>query len=148
MLYATFKTQGLWLIVVAFLAVLLFMCMYHALSFYHRPMMYGIAGSLFSVCSFVILGAVLTKMLETFTSYSTVYGPMASFMTLLLSIYIIACIIYLGFCVHIVLEETADVSECELKRGILLRLSVGVLSRIGRKRGSYESNDKENGDQR
>lgn len=39
-------------------------------------------------------------------------------MTLLLSIYIIACIIYLGFCVHIVLEETADVSECELKRGI------------------------------
>ena len=105
MLYATFKTQDLcafyflvvvferlWLIVVAFLAVLLFMCMYHALSFYHRPMMYGIAGSLFSVCSFVILGAVLTKMLETFTSYSTVYGPMASFMTLLLSIYIIACI--------------------------------------------------------
>ena len=87
MLYATFKTQ-VWLIVVAFLAVLLFMCMYHALSFYHRPMMYGIAGSLFSVCSFVILGAVLTKMLETFTSYSTVYGPMASFMTLLLSIYI------------------------------------------------------------
>lgn len=29
--------ERLWLIVVAFLAVLLFMCMYHALSFYHRP---------------------------------------------------------------------------------------------------------------
>ena len=140
--------ERVWLILTAILAIVLFMCMYHARSFYHRPMMYGIVGSLFSVCSFVILGAVLTKMLETFTSYSTVYGPMASFMTLLLSIYIIACIIYLGFCVHIVLEETADVSECELKRGILLRLSVGVLSRIGRKRGSYESNDKENGDQR
>ena len=67
-------------------------------------------------------------MLEDIHIYSTVYGPMASFMTLLLSIYIIACIIYLGFCVHIVLEETADVSECELKRGILLRLSMGILS--------------------
>ena len=63
--------SGCWLIVAAFLAVLLFMCMYHALSFYHRPMMYGhrrIAVQRHVPSSSWAL--LLTKMLETFTSYS------------------------------------------------------------------------------
>ena len=89
--------QRFWLIVATLLAIVLFMSMFHALSFYQRPLLYGLAGALFSVSAFVVLGMLLTKILETFTSYPTVYGPLASFMTLLLSIYIIACIIYLGF---------------------------------------------------
>lgn len=125
--------QQIWLIAVSLLAIGLFMGMYHALSFYHRPLFYGLAGSLFSVSSFVLLGMLLTKMLEAFTSYPTVYGPMASFMTLLLSIYIIACIIYLGYCIHVVMENAADVSACRPKNGILRRCSKAFCRRFQRK---------------
>lgn len=138
--------QHIWLITATLLAILLFLCMFHALSFYHRPLFYGLAGALFSVSAFVLLGMLLTKMLAAFTSYPTVYGPLASFMTLLLSIYIIACIIYLGFCIHVVIENTENVQGCLPKGGQIRRL----LRRIhaGRKRESYESDDKENGNQR
>ncbi len=131
--------QRFWLITATLLAILLFLCMFHALSFYHRPLLYGLAGSLFSVSAFVLLGMLLTKMLEAFTSYPTVYGPLASFMTLLLSIYIIACIIYLGFCIHVVIEDTENVKGCRHKVGLLRRLL--RLIRIERKRESYESDN-------
>ncbi len=110
-----------WLIVATVLAIILFMCMFHALSYYRRPLLFGLAGSLFSVSAFVLLGMLLTKILETFTSYPTVYGPLASFMTLLLSIYIIACIIYLGFCINTVIENTENVQGCIPKYGRIRR---------------------------
>lgn len=114
--------QQFWLITASVLAIVLFMAIFHALSFYHRPLLYGLAGSLFSVSAFVLLGTLLTWMLETFTSYPTVYGPLASFMTLLLSIYIIACIIYLGFCINVVIENTENVQGCVPKVGKVRRL--------------------------
>ena len=124
--------QHFWLIATTLLAILLFLCMFHALSFYHRPLLYGLAGSLFSVSAFVLLGMLLTKILETFTSYPTVYGPLASFMTLLLSIYIIACIIYLSFCINVVIENTENVQGCLPKYGKIRRWITKL--RAGRKR--------------
>ena len=125
--------QHFWLIATTLLAILLFLCMFHALSFYHRPLLYGLAGSLFSVSAFVLLGMLLTKILETFTSYPTVYGPLASFMTLLLSIYIIACIIYLSFCINVVIENTENVQGCLPKYGKIRRWITKL--RAGRKKG-------------
>ena len=124
--------QHFWLIATTLLAILLFLCMFHALSFYHRPLLYGLAGSLFSVSAFVLLGMLLTKILETFTSYPTVYGPLASFMSLLLSIYMIACIIYLSFCINVVIENTENVQGCLPKYGKLRRWLTKL--RAGRKR--------------
>ena len=43
-------------------------------------------------------------------------------MTLLLSIYIIACIIYLGFCINVVIENTENVQGCVPKVGKVRRL--------------------------
>lgn len=84
---------------------ILFTVSYRALSFRKRNASYGIIGGLFATIAILGLAALFFKIVNTFTRYETLYGSLASLVTLLLSIYIISWIIYFGFCLNIVFEE-------------------------------------------
>lgn len=92
-------------IVAAVIMLLLFTMMYRTLSFRKRNWSFGIIGAMFTTISIMLLAALFITIVNRFTSYKDVYGPLASLVTLLLAIYLISCIIYLGFCLNIVCEE-------------------------------------------
>lgn len=79
--------------------------MYRILSFRKRRITYGLLGACFSTVSIMGLAALFVTIVEEFTSYQDVYGPLASLVTLLLAIYLISCIIYFGFCLNLVFDE-------------------------------------------
>ena len=85
--------------------LLFFYLMYRALSFRKRDYSFGILGAIFSTISVMLLAALFVTIVKHFTSYQDVYGPLASLVTLLLAIYLISCIIYLGFCLNLVVED-------------------------------------------
>ncbi|MEG1731983.1 MAG: YhjD/YihY/BrkB family envelope integrity protein [Longicatena sp.] len=92
-------------IVVALMMFVLFTVMYRTLSFRKRNWSFGIIGAMFSTICIMGLAALFVTIVTNFTSYKDVYGPLASLVTLLLAIYLISCIIYLGFCLNIVCED-------------------------------------------
>ena len=92
-------------IVSAVIMLLLFTMMYRALSFRKRNWSFGIIGAMFSTICILGLAALFVTIVSHFTSYKDVYGPLASLVTLLLAIYLISCIIYLGFCLNLICEE-------------------------------------------
>ena len=92
-------------IVSAVIMLLLFTMMYRALSFRKRNWSFGIIGAMFSIICILGLAALFVTIVSHFTSYKDVYGPLASLVTLLLAIYLISCIIYLGFCLNLICEE-------------------------------------------
>lgn len=87
------------------LMLLLFTMMYRALSFRKRNWSFGILGAIFTTLMILCLASLFITMINHFTSYQDVYGPLASLVTLLLAIYLISCIIYFGYCLNIVFEE-------------------------------------------
>ncbi|MFQ9724261.1 MAG: YihY/virulence factor BrkB family protein [[Clostridium] innocuum] len=89
----------------AAIMLLLFTMMYRALSFRKRNWSFGIIGAMFSTICILGLAALFVTIVSHFTSYKDVYGPLASLVTLLLAIYLISCIIYLGFCLNLICEE-------------------------------------------
>lgn len=92
-------------IAAALIMLFLFTILYRFLSFRKRDWTFGILGAMFSTVCILVLAAVFVSIVSHFTSYKDVYGPLASLVTLLLAIYIISCIIYLGFCLNLVSEE-------------------------------------------
>ena len=87
------------------LMLLLFTMMYRALSFRKRNWSFGILGAIFTTLMILCLASLFITIINHFTSYQDVYGPLASLVTLLLAIYLISCIIYFGYCLNIVFEE-------------------------------------------
>ena len=80
--------------------------MYRILSFRKRKYTFGLFGACFSTIAIMGLAALFVTIVEEFTSYQDVYGPLASLVTLLLAIYLISCIIYFGFCLNLVLDKS------------------------------------------
>lgn len=73
---------------------------YRTLSFERRPWKYGLPGAIFATVMIAIVGVVFFYIIKTFTSYHTIYGPLASVVVLLLSIYVFSCIVYFGYCLN------------------------------------------------
>lgn len=89
-----------------FIMLMFFYMMYRALSFRKRDWSFGLLGAIFSTFSIMLLATLFVTVVKHFTSYQDVYGPLASLVTLLLAIYLISCIIYFGFCLNLVVEDT------------------------------------------
>lgn len=101
---------GTWLndylpLVSAMVMFILFTLMYRSLSFRKRNMSFGIIGGLFSTIAILGIAALFFTLVNEFTSYETVYGSLASLVTLLLSIYTISFVIYFGYCLNLVFED-------------------------------------------
>lgn len=87
------------------LILIAFYLLYRSLSFRRRELSYGVVGSMFCTTSILLVSVLFFAVLNYFTSYSDIYGPLASLVTLLLSIYVISCIIYFGFCLNLVWDD-------------------------------------------
>lgn len=121
-------------IVAAIIMLLLFTMMYRALSFRKRNWSYGIIGAMFSTVCIMLLAALFITIVNRFTSYKDVYGPLASLVTLLLAIYLISCIIYLGYCLNIVCEDDyGRETELALKNESFFMLCKRISDKIRKK---------------
>ena len=74
-----------------------FYTFYHLCTFKRRHKSYGLIGALFVTISLYLIGILFYKIISIFTNYESIYGPLSSFMIVLLLVYIIANIIYLGY---------------------------------------------------
>lgn len=74
-----------------------FYTFYHLCTFKVREKEYGLIGALFVTMSIYLIGQLFYKILFKFTNYENIYGPLSNFMVLLLLVYIISNIIYIGY---------------------------------------------------
>ncbi|NBK97229.1 MAG: hypothetical protein EOM50_04320 [Erysipelotrichia bacterium] len=81
---------------------IVFWLFFRMLSFEKRPISFGIIGSLFVSVALLLVAYVFIYFIQMFTSYQTMYGPLASLVVLFLAVYVISCIIYFGYCLNIV----------------------------------------------
>lgn len=119
--------------------LLMFTCLYRALSFRKRSWSFGVIGGMFSTVCIMVLAELFVGIVHDFTSYKDIYGPIAALVTLLLAIYLISCIIYLGYCINIVCEDDyGNESRLPMKNEhffqACIRLSDKVVRRFTRKK--------------
>lgn len=81
---------------------IVFWFFFRMLSFENRPYTYGIIGAIFTSVAILVIGYVFFYFISIFSSYQTMYGPLASLVVLFLAVYVISCIIYFGYCLNIV----------------------------------------------
>lgn len=94
-----------------FLLFIVFYLFYRFLSFEKKTISYGILGAVTVSLGIMIMGYLFLWYIETFTSYEKLYGSFAVLFVLYFSMYLLACIIYLGYCMNIVFEKEKSVIE-------------------------------------
>lgn len=121
-------------LVSSILMLVLFTMMYRSLSFRKRNWSFGILGAIFTTLMILCLASLFITMINHFTSYQDVYGPLASLVALLLAIYLISCIIYFGYCLNLVFEdEYKQESILPLKSARFFALSIKISDAIRKK---------------
>lgn len=88
------------IIVIIFGLLIFFYLFYRILSFEKRPLTYGLIGSLFAGSGIMMIGIFFFYYVEHYTRYDILYGPLASLVVLLISIYLISSVIYFGYCLN------------------------------------------------
>ena len=95
-------SNSLLLPLVMFIFFLLF---YRLLSFKYTAFKDIIYGSVFSSITISLLGRLFFKYINQYSNYETIYGPLASLMVLLISGFIIAWVIYVGYSINYVFRD-------------------------------------------
>lgn len=85
--------------VVSIIFVILYL-FYRVLSFEKRPWQYGLVGSFVATVLIFLIGLLYFVIIYKFTSYNNIYGPIASVIVMLLSIHLVSCAIYFGYCLN------------------------------------------------
>lgn len=83
-----------------------FTLMYRSLSFRKRSLTFGLIGGLFTTAAIILLFYLSFILIHQMINYNRIYGSLASLVALLLVIYILSSIIYLGFLLNLVCEES------------------------------------------
>ncbi|MFR1756184.1 hypothetical protein B5E91_00495 [Thomasclavelia spiroformis] len=109
--FINYFTRSIIVIEIGFFS--LFYFFYRFLSFEKRSITYGIVGSLFTCTGIMIVGIGFIYFIDNYTRYDVLYGPLASIVVLLISIYLISSIIYFGYCLNH--EYTKCVKKPEYK---------------------------------
>lgn len=89
----------------------LFTLMYRALSFRKRPLNYGLLGGIFTTSAILLLSYFSFFLINRMITYDQIYGSLATLVALLLVIYIISCIIYFGFLMNLIFEDSYGKEE-------------------------------------
>lgn len=103
---------------ILFLILTLF---YKSLSFKKRRWPFGMLGAFAITTAIMITGVFFFWIIQNFTSYQNIYGPLASVMILFLSVYVISSLIYFGFCLNLLFpfsKETAPFKQEAVYRRI------------------------------
>lgn len=112
---------------IIFLVGLFLSCyyVYRFISFEKKPIAYGVAGSTFTSISIIVVAAVFLYFVKQYTNYNNIYGPLVSLFVLLIVVYLVANIFYLGYCINVVLEDrniNLDYKHEKFYRGLTKRI--------------------------
>lgn len=80
--------------------LIVFYYFYRYLSFEKRPLSYGFIGAVFTSSCIVLIGGGFFYVVEHYSRYNTLYGPLASLVIMVISIYLISNVIYFGYCLN------------------------------------------------
>ncbi|MFV0480204.1 MAG: YihY/virulence factor BrkB family protein [Anaerorhabdus sp.] len=94
----------------------IFFFIYRTITFEKKPLSYGIHGTIFASVALAITGYLFLFLVRTFSSYASVYGPMASLVIALLSLYIIASIVYFGYAINLVFGSSYTKKEFKFQK--------------------------------
>lgn len=123
--------------------------LYRSTAFRKREYTFGIIGSIFASIG-ILIGIVMVKVIvfDNFISYQSLYGSLAAFAVLLVLVYVIASIIYFGYCLNFILSKHYNTDEkLPLKFEKYYNFCMKIdhrLTRHIRVGGKYENNNKEN----
>ena len=79
---------------------IVFYCFYRYLSFEKKTLSYGLIGAAFTSACIVLIGVFFFYIVNHYTRYNALYGPLASLVIMLISIYLISSVIYFGYCLN------------------------------------------------
>lgn len=116
---------------------------YRMMSFEKRPLKYGIAGAICCGIGVELTSLLFLNIIKAFTAYDSIYGPLASIVIALLAIYIIACIIYFGYCVNMAFDYHYEVKQ--FKRARYFLWGDRIMQRVFDKVVKDESKDSKTG---
>lgn len=68
------------------------------------------------------LGRLFFTYVNDYSNYQSIYGPLASLMIMLISVYFISYIIYFGFCINVVLFDDSD-RDLNLENKLIFKIS-------------------------
>lgn len=108
-------------ITVPLLLWLMMMSFYRLISFRFSSFSDVYMGSAIATAALIILGRLFFVYVNDFSNYENVYGPLASLMILLISIYYISYIIYFGFCINVQFYEEKE--NASMKNKLVYKLS-------------------------
>lgn len=91
-----------------FVILAFFILFYRLLSFKYTAFKDVILGSIFSSVTLSLLGRLFFNYINQYSNYQTIYGPLASLMILLISGFIIAWVIYCGYCINYVFRDQSS----------------------------------------
>lgn len=81
---------------------MVFYFFYRFLSYQKRPSSYGLIGAAFTSSGIVLIGLFFFYFINHYTRYNSLYGPLASLVVMMISIYMISSVIYFGYCLNFV----------------------------------------------
>ena len=99
---------------------LLMMAFYRLVSFRFTDFTDVYMGSAIASAGLIVLGRIFFVYVLNFSNYQNIYGPLASLMILLISIFYISYVIYLGFCINV---SFYDGTETDIKRKLIFKIS-------------------------
>lgn len=100
---------------------LMMMSFYRLISFKFSSFSDVYMGSAIATAGLIVLGRLFFVYVNDFSNYENVYGPLASLMILLISLYYISYIIYFGFCINVKFYEEKD--NPSIKEKMVYKLS-------------------------
>lgn len=118
-----------WLMPLVYLAAAFFgfYFFYRSSSFLKRELSYGVVGALAATLGILLIGILFFEIINRFTNYDNVYGPLSSLVILFLGIYLIASVIYIGYILNWVFSNK---SNGEMKNNPLLKVCVKIDEKI------------------
>ncbi len=103
-IYVLLGINSMFLIpVLLFIVLVVF---YHSTTYLKRPIKESWTGAFFASIAFEIYGLIFFWIVQNFTSYASIYGPLSSVLVLILSIYVLCSILYFGYCLNVVFQKS------------------------------------------
>lgn len=104
---------------------------YRSISFVERETSYGLLGALFSTLAIFLTGVLFFQIINRFTNYESVYGPLSSLVILFLSVFVIASIIYMGYVINdIYADEYKTITKKHSIMQYLDRIQTSTMQRL------------------
>lgn len=100
---------------------------YRSSTFLKREKSYGVVGALAATLGILLIGVLFFEIVNRFTNYDSVYGPLSSLVILFLGIYLIAMVIYTGYILN---QSFAEKPSGEIKNSKILKLWILIDEKI------------------